>query len=75
MAETANEVKKIKFIDNIFFKMEYIVVSETEITEPIELPTNLEDNTLNLQTLSRAFPNAHGLKYKNPKTGVFRALL
>uniref|UniRef100_A0A915DLD2 RRM domain-containing protein n=1 Tax=Ditylenchus dipsaci TaxID=166011 RepID=A0A915DLD2_9BILA len=55
---------------------EYVVVSEKEeeSSERIELPT-AQDNTLGLQTLTRAFPNAHGLKFKNPSTKAYRALL
>lgn len=41
----------------------------------MELPINSDDNTLGLQTLKHAFPNAHGLKFKNPATGTYRALL
>ena len=46
-----------------------------EDCERIELPTDEQDKTLGLQTLNGAFPGAHGLKYKNQKTGAFRALL
>ena len=57
------------------FQPEYVVVSESADAEPLELPTNIEDNTLGLTTLTHAFPGATGLKYKNPATGATRALL
>lgn len=55
---------------------DYVVVSRNmdDDSERIELPTE-QDHTLGLQTLIGAFPGAHGLKYKNPATGAFRALL
>ncbi|KAF7624714.1 hypothetical protein Mgra_00010020, partial [Meloidogyne graminicola] len=54
---------------------EYIVVAKSldEDAERIEVPTDV-DGSLVIQTLARAFPGAHGLKYKNPATGAFRAL-
>lgn len=45
-----------------------------EDSERIELPAD-QDGSLGIQTLAGAFPGAHGLKYKNPATGAFRALL
>jgi hypothetical protein len=51
-----------------------VIVSESPTSEPIELPTSAEDNTLGLNTLSHAFPGAHGLKYKAP-SGASRALM
>ncbi|KAL3119964.1 hypothetical protein niasHT_007092 [Heterodera trifolii] len=65
-------------MDSIKQEPEYVVVARSadEEAERIELPTNNEDNnTLGLQTLVGAFPGAHGLKYKNSKTGAYRALL
>lgn len=55
--------------------MEYVVVSETEDSERLELPLLPEDYSLSLNTLVHAFPGAHGLKYKNSVTGASRALL
>jgi hypothetical protein len=52
-----------------------VVVAESIDGEAIELPTNIEDNTLGLTTLTGAFPGATGLKYKNPTTNATRALL
>jgi hypothetical protein len=54
---------------------EYVVVASSPSDEPLELPTSQEDGTLGMSTLVHAFPGAHGLKYKNPKTGASRALL
>lgn len=69
----------IRFEEFYFFtfKPEYVVVCEDENNESdrIELPINDGDSTLGLHTLTRAFPNAHGLKFKNPATGAYRALL
>ncbi|EJW84020.1 hypothetical protein WUBG_05068 [Wuchereria bancrofti] len=55
--------------------VEYVVVSETEESERLELPLLPEDCSLSLNTLVHAFPGAHGLKYKNSITGASRALL
>ncbi|KAH7726999.1 RNA binding protein [Aphelenchoides avenae] len=52
----------------------YVVVADSEDGERIELPANVEDNSLGLHTLTHAFPGAHGLKFKNPATGASRAL-
>ncbi|VDN06555.1 unnamed protein product [Thelazia callipaeda] len=54
---------------------EYVIVSETEESERLELPLLPDDNSLSLNTLVHAFPGAHGLKYKNSMTGASRALL
>ncbi|KAI6194217.1 hypothetical protein M3Y96_01101400 [Aphelenchoides besseyi] len=53
---------------------DYVVVTDSTNGEPLELPTG-EDNLLTLNTLTCAFPGAHGLKFKNPVTGASRALL
>ncbi|VDK74778.1 unnamed protein product [Litomosoides sigmodontis] len=55
--------------------VEYVIVSETEDSERLELPLLPEDCSLSLNTLVHAFPGAHGLKYKNSVTGASRALL
>uniref|UniRef100_A0A914CB19 RRM domain-containing protein n=1 Tax=Acrobeloides nanus TaxID=290746 RepID=A0A914CB19_9BILA len=60
---------------NVKEEPEYVVVAESIDGEAIELPTNVEDNTLGLTTLTHAFPGATGLKYKNPATNATRALL
>ncbi|KAI1717068.1 RNA recognition motif domain-containing protein [Ditylenchus destructor] len=54
---------------------DYVVVNDPNGGEMVELPTDPNDNTLALVTLEHAFPGAHGLKYKNPKTGASRALM
>ena len=51
----------------------YIQVAEEEGEEPIELPGEL-DGTLLLTTLTGQFPNACGLKYRNPDTGAYRGV-
>jgi len=55
------------------FKPDFVLVAER--FNELEVPLDPVDNTLGLQTLKRAFPGAHGLKYKNPATGAMRALL
>ena len=52
---------------------QYIQVTDDENEEPIELPSE-EDNTLLLSTLTGQFPNACGLKYRNPQSGNFRGI-
>lgn len=54
---------------------EYVVVGESEDGEKLELPTQPDDNSLGLATLTHAFPGAQGLKYRNPATRASRALL
>lgn len=51
----------------------YIQVSEDEAEEPIELPGE-PDGSLLLTTVTAQFPNACGLKYRNPDTGAFRGV-
>ena len=51
----------------------YIQVLDDENEVEIEIPIE-EDGTLLLSTLSGQFPNACGLKYKNPQTGGFRGV-
>lgn len=46
---------------------------DEETSNKMELPMG-EDGSLSLATLAASFPNASGLKYKNPKTGAFRGL-
>lgn len=55
-------------------EQEFVLVKDIVSGETIELPTQIEDNTLGLTTLVHAFPGAHGLKYKTD-SGVTRALL
>ncbi|CAK5079241.1 unnamed protein product [Meloidogyne enterolobii] len=66
-----SEVKSEKMV-----QPEYVIVAKSldEEAERIELPAD-QDGSLGIQTLAGAFPGAHGLKYKNPATGAFRALL
>ncbi|OQR71961.1 TAR DNA binding protein [Tropilaelaps mercedesae] len=51
----------------------YIQVAEDEAEEPIELPGE-PDGSLLLTTITAQFPNACGLKYRNPDTGAFRGV-
>ncbi|XP_022238707.1 TAR DNA-binding protein 43-like isoform X3 [Limulus polyphemus] len=53
--------------------MSYILVSEDENDESIELPCE-EDGTLLLSTLSAQYPGASGLKYRNPDSGALRGV-
>lgn len=53
--------------------MNYVVVSEDEAGECIEIPVE-EDNTVLLTTLCAQFPGACGLKFRNPETGAWRGL-
>uniref|UniRef100_A0A7E5A1F6 RRM domain-containing protein n=1 Tax=Panagrellus redivivus TaxID=6233 RepID=A0A7E5A1F6_PANRE len=53
---------------------DYVLVKDVATDEIMELPTQIEDNTLGLKTLTHAFPGAHGLKYKTA-VGTTRALL
>jgi hypothetical protein len=56
---------------------EYAIVAEREDEQAKrkKVPINVEDNSLGFQTLARAFPNAHGLEFKNPVTKAYHALL
>ncbi|KHN76895.1 TAR DNA-binding protein 43 [Toxocara canis] len=54
---------------------EYVVVADSEDGDRLELPTQPEDGSLGLSTLTHAYPGAQGLKFKNPQTGASRALL
>jgi len=62
------------FIYRFHFKPPNFVFVVERLNE-IELTFDAADNTLGLQMLTRAFPGAHGIKYKNPATGAQRALL
>ena len=77
--ESCAQCKRLFMVFHRFnFKPEFVVVAERlndETAEMLELPLDTVDNTLGLPTLTRAFPGAHGLKYKNPVTGALRALL
>ncbi|TMS35603.1 hypothetical protein L596_002970 [Steinernema carpocapsae] len=53
---------------------EYVLVTDGDDGERIELPADPADNTLGFATLSHAFPGAHGLKFRTA-TGALRALL
>lgn len=53
--------------------MSYILVADDEADTPIELPCE-EDDALLLSTLTSHFPDASGLKFKNPESGGFRGL-
>jgi len=53
---------------------QYIVVKDPDNDELVELPAEIDNNKLALATLEHAFPGAHGLKYKNPDTGITRTL-
>lgn len=53
--------------------MSYILVQESERDDPMELPCE-PDGSLLLTTLIAQFPEATGLKYKNPETGAFRGI-
>ncbi|VDK60705.1 unnamed protein product, partial [Anisakis simplex] len=57
--------------------IDYVLVAENDdpTTDRMELPTQPEDGSLGLSTLTHAYPGAQGLKYKNPQTGASRALL
>ncbi|BFZ06764.1 hypothetical protein BsWGS_09803 [Bradybaena similaris] len=52
---------------------QYIQVVEDESDEPVEVPVE-NDGTLLITTLSAQFPNACGLKYRNPESGAFRGI-
>ena len=52
---------------------QYIQVTDDENEEAVEIPSE-EDGTLLLSTLAGQFPNACGLKYRNPQTGNFRGI-
>lgn len=54
-------------------RMSYILVIENERDDPMELPCE-DDGSLLLSTLIAQFPEATGLKYKNPETGAFRGI-
>uniref|UniRef100_F1L1W8 TAR DNA-binding protein 43 n=2 Tax=Ascaris TaxID=6251 RepID=F1L1W8_ASCSU len=56
-------------------KCDYVVVTDSEDGDRMELPTHPEDGSLGLSTLTHAYPGAQGLKFKNPQTGASRALL
>lgn len=49
------------------------MVQESERDDPMELPCE-PDGSLLLSTLIAQFPEATGLKYKNPDTGAFRGI-
>lgn len=52
----------------------YISVSGSEDgSNLLEIPVD-DDCTLPMATLAHSFPEAVGLKFKNPSTGVFRTL-
>lgn len=51
------------------------MVIDPETGEQVELPTNPDDGSLSTVTLEHVIPDAYGLKYKNPETGINRALL
>jgi len=53
--------------------MNYVVVSEDEAGEGIEIPVE-EDGTVLLTTLCAQFPGACGLKFRNPETRAWRGL-
>lgn len=53
--------------------MSYILVIEHDRDDPMELPCE-DDGSLLLTTLIAQFPEATGLKYKNPDTGAFRGI-
>jgi len=53
--------------------MSYILVIENDRDDPMELPCE-DDGSLLLSTLIAQFPEATGLKYKNPETGAFRGI-
>lgn len=72
------------------FQPDYVVVVDPSNEECVELPVDSKDATLccnfycislylvqilALATLEHTFPGAHGLKYKNPKTGANRAVV
>lgn len=48
-------------------------MTDDDNEEPIEIPSE-EDGTLLLSTLAGQFPNACGLKYRNPHTGTYRGI-
>eukprot|EP00088_Acartia_fossae_P009051 TRINITY_DN14365_c0_g2_i1.p1 TRINITY_DN14365_c0_g2~~TRINITY_DN14365_c0_g2_i1.p1 ORF type:complete len:505 (-),score=192.87 TRINITY_DN14365_c0_g2_i1:863-2377(-) len=54
--------------------MNYVVVSEDEAGEAIELPVEEADGTVLLTTLAAQFPGACGLKFRNPETRAWRGL-
>lgn len=53
--------------------MVLLKVTDDENEEAVEIPSE-EDGTLLLSTISGQFPNACGLKYRNPQTGNFRGI-
>lgn len=53
--------------------MSYVLVADDEADTPIELPCE-EDDSLLLSTLTSHFPDASGLKFRNPESGGFRGL-
>lgn len=53
--------------------MSYIHVAEDETEQTIELPCE-EDDSLLLSTLTSHFPDASGLKFRNPESGGFRGI-
>ncbi|VDN32217.1 unnamed protein product [Gongylonema pulchrum] len=73
--EKTEATDELKVGDEKQENVEYVTVAETEESERIELPLLPEDNSLSINTLTHAFPGAHGLKYKNAVTGASRALL
>lgn len=54
-------------------KVQYLQVAEEEGDEAIELPTE-EDGTLLLTTLIGQFPQATGLKFRNPSSKSLRGI-
>jgi len=51
------------------------VVLDPETEELFEMPVDAADNALPVAVVVAAFPQAHGLKFKNPATGANRTLL
>ncbi|KAK7873925.1 hypothetical protein R5R35_012939 [Gryllus longicercus] len=51
----------------------YLLVAEDEGEEPVEVPIE-EDDTLSFSSLAAQFPGISSLKYRNPESGLMRAL-
>ena len=51
----------------------YVLVSDVELGEPIEMPVESDGSVL-LSSIQSQFPSAIGLKFRNPATKAFRAI-
>uniref|UniRef100_A0A914UPP4 RRM domain-containing protein n=1 Tax=Plectus sambesii TaxID=2011161 RepID=A0A914UPP4_9BILA len=74
-AVTSVKQPPVALVDDDDDDTDYIIVSDREDGHgsKLELPAE-PDGTLTISTLAHSFPDAIGLKYRNPTTGIFRAL-